>query len=84
MIPREATTTALVDPQEDGGRKGVGDQPSPCVGHAWAAEPPALARQAFDAGGLEHIALTATHVPRICAKEQPEEDDGWLPHPITP
>ena len=42
-------------------------------GNTQAAEPGALAREALDAGRLQRVALTQPEMPRIGAKQQPNE-----------
>jgi hypothetical protein len=74
VSPRDAATAALVGAQEDRGKERIGDQPSPRVRCTDAAEAPALAREAFDAGRLKHVRLTLPQVRWIRAKQQPNEE----------
>ena len=76
MSPRDAPTSALVGAQDNRGQDGVGDQPSACVRRTEAPQAPALARETFDAGGLQHVPFTLTHVPGIGAQQQPDEGGG--------
>ncbi len=48
-----------------------------------AAEPPALASEAFDAGCLQRVPLTDAQVPRIRAKQKPNERGRRSRHPIS-
>lgn len=82
MNGHDAATAALVDPEEDRGDDGVGDQPSPRVRGTGAAQALALAREAFDAGCLQRVRVTLTEVSRIRAKKQSNEGGGGVRHGI--
>ena len=82
MSPGDAPTAALVGTQDNRGDEGVGDQPSACVRRTEAPQAPALARQALDAGRLQHVRLALTQMPGIRAQQQPNEGGGWVRHRI--
>jgi len=73
VAPGQTAPAALVQTQQHRGGEAVGEKANPGVRSAEWAKPPALAREAFEASGLQHGALIATQVPRIRVKEEPNE-----------
>ena len=47
-----------------------------------AAQAPALAREAFNAGRLQQVPLALTQVRRIRAEQQPNEGGRWVRHRV--
>ena len=73
LVPGPAVSATGIKAQQDRSADRVGDQPCPCVWHAEATEPPALARQALETRGLQRILLTQAQLSRIRANEQPNQ-----------